>query len=59
METKENKIVELLQCNECGLREWYILDADSDISHEGDGCLHCKEGVFIFHLKYKIIEVVE
>ena len=55
----ENKIVELLQCNECGLREWYILDADSEISHAGDGCLHCEDGIFIFSMKYKIIEQVE
>jgi len=45
------KTVELLQCNECGAREWHILDADSNISHAGDGCLHCDDGVFLFSRK--------
>jgi hypothetical protein len=41
------QIVELVQCNKCGAREWYISDVNSNISHIGDGCWYCDNGVFL------------
>lgn len=53
--TTDMKTVELLQCNECGAREWSILDTDSKISHAGDGCMHCDKGVYLFSRKFDVI----
>ena len=42
------KIIELLQCNECGAREWSVVDYGSEINHLNDGCMQCDDGVYLF-----------
>ena len=38
------RVVELLECAECGMREWHEFNGDKELSFEGDLCykLNCK-----------------
>lgn len=52
VETNTKRIIELVSCNQCGARDWKVLDID-EASQRGDGCLYCNDGLFEVALKIK------
>lgn len=49
------KVVELVECDKCGARDWKIYLKDY-MSQDGDGCFQCEDGTLRI---YKRLEYVE
>ena len=45
--------IELVICDSCGARDWKIYSHEEPyMSQDGDGCLHCDDGVLRKHKRF-------